>query len=293
MTCVLDSSCSFCAKEDENGEHLFWNCHIVKTIWSAFFDWWNISRSVTQGSGNFFQIIRLVKGTELKIAWSTSVIALFWTIWLARNELVYRNTKWEVDQVIWLVKIRAFKWLQAANKLNMGLENLWQVNPRGACLLFNKKHRRMDYIWCISTVKGFSDGSWKITNDGSKGSGIGGCITDLEGNLVYIFYGPCLANSPLEAEREALLFLFQRIKENSNLQDIFTLCTDSKVLEDIFIKERVGFREEDKLDFNKDMQDLINDKRFRIQFIYREFLTGADHLAKDGGLRNKMLQAWC
>ncbi|XP_063946063.1 uncharacterized protein LOC135151510 [Daucus carota subsp. sativus] len=230
MTGVLDSSCSLCAKDDETREHLFWDCQTVKSIWSTFFDWWNISRSVTQRNGNFFQIIRLVKGTELKIAWSTSVIALLWTIWIARNKLVYRNTKWELDQVIWLVKIRAFKWLQAANKRNMGLENFWQVNPRGACLLFNKKHRRMDYIWCNSTVIGFSDGSWKITNGGSKRSGIGGCITDLEGNLLYIFSGPCLANSPLEAEREALLFLFQRIKDNSNLQGILTLCTDSKIV---------------------------------------------------------------
>lgn len=203
---------------------------MIKRVWQAFFEWWNIHRNAAQGNGNFCQIIKLVKGVELQMAWTTSVIALLRTIWLARNELIYGKKKWEGSQLIWLTKIRAFKWILAADKINIGLEQLWEVNPRGACLHFNKKHCRMDYIWCNSTAIGFSDGSWKIAENGSKRSGIGGCITDLEGNLIFIFSGPSSANNPLETEREALLFLFQKFKEIPQVNGVFTLYIDSRIL---------------------------------------------------------------
>ena len=129
---------------------------------------------------------------------------------------------------------------------------LWKVNPRGAFLLFNKNYRRMDYIWCNSTFIGFSDGAWKLKSDGSISCGIGGCITDLKGNLLFIFFGQGHARSPLEAKMEALLFLFLKIKENSQLSRIYTICTDSKLLEEIFIKGSDGYSEEEMLEFNSD-----------------------------------------
>ena len=88
--------------------------------------------------------------------------------------------------------------------------------------------------------------------DGSIRCGIGGCSTDLEGNLLFIFSGPSHAKSPLEAEREALIFLFLRIKENLALSGFYTLCTDSKILEEIFLKDRAGYREEDRLEASVD-----------------------------------------
>ncbi|KAL1824940.1 hypothetical protein ACET3Z_011718 [Daucus carota] len=99
------------------------------------------------------------------------------------------------------------------------------------------------------------------------------------------------ARSPLEAKMEALLFLFLKIKENSQLSRIYTICTASKLLEEIFIKGSDGYGEEEMLEFNSDWEELVKDKKFKVQFIFGEYLSGADRLAKDGGLRNKMLHA--
>lgn len=76
------------------------------------------------GQGQFFDMIRLINGNELRVAWSTALIAMLWTIWLARNEKIYKKSKWEEEKLVWLVKIRSYKWLLAVDKMNLGLESL-------------------------------------------------------------------------------------------------------------------------------------------------------------------------
>ena len=76
----MDSICSLCQAGEESREHLIWECPLVKRVWILFLDWWNVGRNVLQSQGNFFQLIQLVRGSELKVAWSTSLIALLWTI---------------------------------------------------------------------------------------------------------------------------------------------------------------------------------------------------------------------
>ncbi|WOH15395.1 hypothetical protein DCAR_0934933 [Daucus carota subsp. sativus] len=286
-------NCSLCGIEEESRAHLFWNCYLVRKVWIVFLDWWSLNRNVMNGHGDLFLLFRCLKGVALREAWHTSVIALLWTIWLARNERIFSKQDWNEEKLVWLIKIRAFEWLLAAGKMARGLESLWKVNPRGSCLLFNKKHKGRDFIWCNTNFIGYSDGSWKLLPDNSVRCGVGCCITDLEDNLIFIFSSPGKANSPLEAEREALLFLYTQIIQSSQLHGIFTLCTNSKVLEKQFLKARAGYKEEESLNILEDWENLVKDKRFKIQFVFRDKLIGADSLAKDGGKRKKMMQAWC
>ena len=124
ITCGIEVVCSLCGVGEESKDHLFWRCPIVHNTWKLFLDWWSIKKSVLNGQGQFFDMIRLINGNELRVAWSTALIAMLWTIWLVRNDKIYKKSKCEEEKLVWLVKIRSYKWLLAVGKMNLGLESL-------------------------------------------------------------------------------------------------------------------------------------------------------------------------
>ncbi|XP_058222658.1 uncharacterized protein LOC131332424 [Rhododendron vialii] len=47
-----------------------------------------------------------------KLCWQASFYSGVWTIWTCRNELVFRNEVWEVEEISDLVKMRMTIWIK-------------------------------------------------------------------------------------------------------------------------------------------------------------------------------------
>lgn len=97
-----------------------------------------------------------------------------------------------------------------------------------------------DMVWWNAEFLALTDGAWKIHNNGCL-AGIGGCIMDREGNLLYIFSGPSKAISPRESEQEAIIFAFKSFIRQNSIKGRLQIKTDCISLVEEVQKSRAGF----------------------------------------------------
>ncbi|KAL1808033.1 hypothetical protein ACET3Z_025023 [Daucus carota] len=145
----------------------------------------------------------------------------------------------------------------------------------GATLLQRKNRLIQNFSWWNHDFISYTDGAWRIANN-SQSVGIGGCILDKEENLLYIFSGPCSADSPRDAEREAILFLFKAFTSQNSIQGRLQINTDCMSLVDEFQKQRAGLS---KTTTSEDWLTLLNTPGIYLNYTPREHLVGAHELA--------------
>lgn len=130
---------------------------------------------------------------------------------------------------------------------------------------------------------GFTDGSWKILQNGSICSGIGGVLLNLNRNVIFSFSGQVKARNPLIAEREALLFLYTNFKSSPFKDRSLSLHTDSLVLNKVICQVKVELSYEDWEASNDQWSRFVKDGSAKISYIARDDLKGAHELEKKKG----------
>ncbi|KAK1361498.1 hypothetical protein POM88_045972 [Heracleum sosnowskyi] len=122
--------CNFCNNADETVEHLFWNCTVTRAIWLRILKWWS-HKFINELSsfGEIWDTARWFKESSLKKVWKTVIAAFLWTCWLARNEIIFRGAKLEVETLFFMIKGRVKEWLLAANLLLEAVSSWWEQNP--------------------------------------------------------------------------------------------------------------------------------------------------------------------
>lgn len=186
--------------------------------------------------------------------------AALWTIWLGRNEIYFQDTAVDPITLIKLVKIRSFKWIVATVEINSDLELLWNVNPVGAYLLYSKHaSKEGPNFWNVDYI-GFVDGAWKKDVNNNIVAGIGGLLMNWQKQILFQFSGPTIANSPLEAELKALLFLHDKFL-SSSLSGHIHYYTDSMLLYRAYCQAKAGNFSDDPPFDNGDWWTLIKNKK--------------------------------
>ncbi|XP_058733550.1 uncharacterized protein LOC131605180 [Vicia villosa] len=107
-----NSSRVFCSAVGESALHSLLFCHAAVLVWrdmgerigltglrgmsfkESFFVWFNFCKH------NY-----VTKGKE-GVVW----LATCWTIWLVRNDIVFRKEKWNVSDMVWRAKALVWKW---------------------------------------------------------------------------------------------------------------------------------------------------------------------------------------
>lgn len=56
-------------------------------------------------------------GNLEKLCWQASFYSGLWTLWTYRNELVFRNKMWEVEEIADLVKTRMTIWIKGMSEI--------------------------------------------------------------------------------------------------------------------------------------------------------------------------------
>lgn len=141
---MIDTVSSNCKLYEEDNDHIFWKCLLAAGFWFEVAHGWCLNKvQTTKLSGDFWSAKEIFRGANLKQHWTVTICAGLWTLWLARNELVFQNITSSSSKLLALLKIRSFKWILAYSWFHKDLEDLWNVNPVGAILLYNKKRKEL------------------------------------------------------------------------------------------------------------------------------------------------------
>lgn len=144
----LDATCRLCKADLESSDHIFKYCKLEISFWREVANWWSLDKRQTDILlSGFWPARGIFAGVKLGQIWSTTLCAAVWTLWLARNELIFDMNKVSIDSMIVLLKIRSYKWSLAWGGLSKDLQDLWSVNPMGAFLLYCKKSKEPVTIW--------------------------------------------------------------------------------------------------------------------------------------------------
>lgn len=183
----LSQACVWCGHETETVQHLFWDCEIALEAWDFVGNWWSNKRMFTQT--RHFSLIKLFRCFERKLVspyWNLVVASTCWSIWLARNEVLFMNKRVKREELEFLIQTRVEKWGKATNILGFGNDPLWKVNPHGAIALYSHKiskdywHFKHQSFDIVCTV----DGAWGISVSGHLTGGIRVASRD---NVVLIY----------------------------------------------------------------------------------------------------------
>lgn len=112
--------CLFCNSAQETPNHLLLLCDVARRVWEDVISWWNLVcppnlKSLLALWDNF-------KFSNLeKLCWQASFYSGVWT---RRNELVFKNKVWEVEEISDLVKMRMAIWIKGKyNIRDYSIEN--------------------------------------------------------------------------------------------------------------------------------------------------------------------------
>ncbi|XP_058762286.1 uncharacterized protein LOC131635664 [Vicia villosa] len=127
--------CTFCQDKVEDLEQLMFNCSISQRVWSSICGWLDI-KGMGDSVGvnhlrNFTQALTgKIKKKKLYLIWLTTV----WSLWMARNNFLFRDEPWVFDDLVMNIKELAWSWHTIGN--------------RGSCCtsLYNWLYSPLDFL---------------------------------------------------------------------------------------------------------------------------------------------------
>lgn len=287
----IDGSCAKCGGGCENIVHIFWDCIHAKWAWDFISQWWNVNILInTTTEGWLWSSLNSFRGKFLRQVWGLVLAALYWSLWLSRNQAVFNNQVDPKETLISTIKERINKWCLNLDIISENLLSLWNVNPIGAILLHQKGMSLRIMRDVVEDFVGYCDGSWMVDTNGKIKAGIGGYIIDNMQNTVFVFSGPSKTSNALETEINAARVLIQEFRNSMFKMRPLRMYTDCLEVVNIFYREKFGLSGSNDL---KHFVGLNRNVSIFASYIPRRFVLGADSLAREGRERDKILKAWC
>lgn len=217
---------------------------------------------------------------------------MFWSIWIARNELVFKDFRVSVKGLELAIKYRAFLWAQAAKLISQGFISHWALSPSRSVQIHTRKylHHWLANWLSIYQYLGFIDGSSNMNAAGQIVAGVGGVIINQQRACKLVFSGPVDVKSNYEAEAKALMIMMSHLQFNCLGIRSCIIFSDSAALVNNFLKYRSG------IFWDANFQELLNNNfvhKVTLLYIPRHLNDIADHFSKEGAKRRKMIAAWC
>ncbi|XVF79317.1 hypothetical protein PTKIN_Ptkin14bG0211600 [Pterospermum kingtungense] len=180
--------CPLCGEADETVSHLFFSCSFSWKVWYFWCGVWEVQWVSHCDPWFFFvQWNSLLPNRALDKMWGMLFGAVAWSIWLCRNEVVFKGKNWELDHILDLIKLRLSMWMKARwLHLSMSMLN---VDSSHYSVPFSKASDMVRKSSCWIPP---SEGMVKFNVDGSSFGkpdpvGIGGVLRNHKGNELMSF----------------------------------------------------------------------------------------------------------
>lgn len=104
---------SLCNASGEFPVHLLLHCDVAWNVWSEMISWWHIIWVSPLSLKELFQWWRSIRFKNLeRLCWLATFYSVIWTIWTCRNDVVFNNKGWAVEDTCELVKTRMAMWIK-------------------------------------------------------------------------------------------------------------------------------------------------------------------------------------
>lgn len=124
-----DLMCSLCGAEAETDSHLLVTCPIAQQIWLLCYAWLGVSTALPAVPKDHFLQFSFGRNRVQRRAASSIWVCVVWTIWLWRNDAVFRSREADVCSMFELIKWRTWIWIKSKLK---GFDNSffeWTTQP--------------------------------------------------------------------------------------------------------------------------------------------------------------------
>ncbi|KAL2942962.1 hypothetical protein RDABS01_031310 [Bienertia sinuspersici] len=129
MGIMEDQTCCLCRNGYESHVHLFFECDYSKACMALIANWVGLQVSQQQLQHLTQRVARNCKGSKLRRqVYSAIISALVYYIWRARNEKLWNNHGWTVEQVTQEIKYNVKIRLLYVNRGNKSRDNQWLAN---------------------------------------------------------------------------------------------------------------------------------------------------------------------
>lgn len=221
-------TCKLCSKFPETSHHLFFQCANVVRLWDSIAAWWNIQPIMVQDLGlhAVWAHSKQFPTKFLRMVWKVVVSSSIWSIWLSRNNEVFKKSNTTSDNLLNLVRVQSKEWAIAFSLIHKDAAYCWFRNPVGV-VTGSEEFKIKEIISTGAALKGFVDGSWKEFPSKIQ-AGIGGFIQNIKGDIIFTFSGPVSAHSPFDSEWSALVFLVSSFLKSSWNHLTLKVFTDSR-----------------------------------------------------------------
>ncbi|XP_039029457.1 uncharacterized protein LOC120163641 [Hibiscus syriacus] len=113
--------CPWCGDVEENANHL----------------WWNISGLNIQTVDEVFEFCYQCRWSgSIALAWFVSFATALWSLWLARNDYVFRNKGIKLKDLLVYVKMRVFAWCKALKEFTDLDKKCWWDRPAKSAAMY-------------------------------------------------------------------------------------------------------------------------------------------------------------
>ncbi|KAI3742186.1 hypothetical protein L1987_59866 [Smallanthus sonchifolius] len=112
-----DSLCPLCSSVEETSEHIFIACHVASIIWNGISSWCKIPNIFAFSIKDLFGIHKELRASDKKKEAVQGIIMIVcWSIWRARNNVIFSNKAIKVGSIISEVKALSFLWFVNRSK---------------------------------------------------------------------------------------------------------------------------------------------------------------------------------
>ncbi|XP_040930093.1 uncharacterized protein [Gossypium hirsutum] len=121
----------WCEREPESASHLFFKYRFIEGFWAKIFNWWDAEWKRVDGFVDLFALCYNAKiEYSKKSLWLISCAAACWSIWLARNALVFDRRSVKMDNLVFQSTMRALLWIRSSHNELMMQEKFWWLAPQ-------------------------------------------------------------------------------------------------------------------------------------------------------------------
>jgi hypothetical protein len=102
-------NCAWCSAEVESETHLFARCMVAVEVWGEIYSWLGISTAVPGNISLSFQSFAVPFKSNKRLEGLNLIWQLvMWSLWLARNSLIFKGEKLKTCEIVDAIKHRSF-----------------------------------------------------------------------------------------------------------------------------------------------------------------------------------------